>query len=341
MKTIGNKNFREDVMEVRIVSRVIHLAVALAVCGWASTALAQNFPNRPVTLVVPFPAGSTTDLVGRILSDELAKSLGQTVVVENRGGAGGTIGTEAVARATPDGHTILMGTIGTHSINPAVYAKINYDPIADFAPVIQFGTAPNVLVVNPSLPVKSVKDLVAYIRANPGKVNYGSSGNGTSNHLSGAMFVARNGLTAQHLPYRGGAQAITDLLRGEVQFMFYHYLPLLPHIKEGKLRAIAITSAKRIDALPEVPVMKEAGMDDFEVSAWFGVWAPAKTPEDVVGKLNIIINGIMKSPEVKKSLEMQGIDPVSGSPKDLLELNKKELARWSKAVTDAGAKLSN
>lgn len=328
-------------MEVRIVSRVIHLAVALAVCGWASTALAQNFPNRPVTLVVPFPAGSTTDLVGRILSDELAKSLGQTVVVENRGGAGGTIGTEAVARATPDGHTILMGTIGTHSINPAVYAKINYDPIADFAPVIQFGTAPNVLVVNPSLPVKSVKDLVAYIRANPGKVNYGSSGNGTSNHLSGAMFVARNGLTAQHLPYRGGAQAITDLLRGEVQFMFYHYLPLLPHIKEGKLRAIAITSAKRIDALPEVPVMKEAGMDDFEVSAWFGVWAPAKTPEDVVGKLNTIINGIMKSPEVKKSLEMQGIDPVSGSPKDLLELNKKELARWSKAVTDAGAKLSN
>lgn len=328
-------------MGMRIVDRTICFVIALAACFCAPAAVAQNFPNRPVTLVVPFPAGSTTDLVGRILSDELGKSLGQTVVVENRGGAGGTIGTEAVARAAPDGHTILMGTIGTHSINPAVYAKINYDPIADFAPVIQFGTAPNVLVVNPSLPVKNVKELIAYIRANPGKVNYGSSGNGTSNHLSGAMFVARNGLTAQHLPYRGGAQAITDLLRGEVQFMFYHYLPLLPHIKEGKLRAIAITSAKRIDALPEVPVMKEAGMDDFEVSAWFGVWAPAKTPADVVGKLNTIINGIIKSPEVKKSLEMQGIDPVSGSPNDLLDLNKKELARWSKAVADAGAKLSN
>lgn len=324
-----------------IFNRALSLGTVVAACLCVQTAAAQNFPSRPLTLVVPFPAGSTTDLVGRILSDELAKSTAQTVVIDNRGGAGGTIGTEAVARSAPDGYTLLMGTIGTHSINPAVYAKINYDPIADFAPIIQFGTAPNVLVVNPSLPVNNVKELIAYIRANPGKVNYGSSGNGTSNHLSGAMFVARNGMTAQHLPYRGGAQAITDLLRGEVQFMFYHYLPLLGHIKEGKLRAIAITSAKRIDALPDVPVMKEAGMDDFEVSAWFGVWAPAKTPADVVGKLNSIISGIIKSPEVKKSLEAQGIDPVSGSPNDLLDLNKKELARWSKAVADAGAKLSN
>jgi len=328
-------------MRVRIVTEAMRFAMAVAVCLSAHAAGAQNFPSRPVTLVVPFPAGSTTDLVGRILAEELGKSIGQNVVVENRGGAGGSIGTESVARAAPDGHTLLMGTIGTHSINPAVYAKINYDPIQDFAPIIQFGTAPNVLVVNPSLPVNNVKELIAYIRANPGKVNYGSSGNGTSNHLSGAMFIARNGLSAQHLPYRGGAQAITDLLRGEVQFMFYHYLPLLPHIKEGKLRAIAITSAKRIDALPDVPVMKEAGMDDFEVSAWFGVWAPAKTPDDVVGKLNTIISGIINAPEVKKSLEAQGIDPVSGSPKDLLELNKRELARWSKAVADAGAKLSN
>lgn len=323
------------------VRRMIQFAAAVAVVFGAHTAGAQTYPTRPVTLVVPFPAGSTTDLVGRILADELAKSLGQNVVVDNRGGAGGTIGTEAVARAAPDGYTLLMGTIGTHSINPAVYAKINYDPIADFEPIIQFGTAPNVLVVNPALPVKSVKDLIDYIRARPGQVNYASSGNGTSNHLSGAMFAAREGLKATHIPYRGGAQAITDLLRGEVQFMFYHYLPLLPHIKEGKLRAIAITSAERIDALPDVPVMKEAGMDDFEVSAWFGVWAPAKTPADVVGKLNTVISGIINSPEVKKSLAAQGVDPVSGSPRDLLELNKRELARWSKAVADAGAKLSN
>lgn len=320
--------------------RLAALAAMLTVMSGAE-AFAQNYPSRPITLVVPFPAGSTTDLVGRILSEELSKVAGQQVIIDNRGGAGGGVGTEAVARAEGDGYTLLMGTIGTHSINPAVYAKINYDPIADFAPVIQFGTAPNVLVVNPDLPVKSVKELIAYIRERPGQVNYASSGNGTSNHLSGAMFAAREGLKATHVPYRGGAQAITDLLRGEVQFMFYHYLPLLPHIAEGKLRALAITSANRIDALPDVPVMKEADMNDFEVSAWFGVWAPAKTPQDIVGKLNKTISGIINSPEVKKRLMIQGIDPVNGSPADLLALNKAELARWSKAVEDAGAKLQN
>ena len=239
---------------------------------------AQTYPTRPITLVVPFPAGSTTDLVGRILSDKLGDALGQRVVVDNRGGAGGSVGTEAVARAEPDGYTLLMGTIGTHSINPYVYPKISYDPIADFSPIIQFGTAPNVLVVHPSLPVKTVKELIDYARARPGQLNYASSGNGTSNHLSGAMFAAREGIKASHVPYRGGAQAITDLLRGEVQFMFYHYLPLLPHIAEGKLRALAITSAKRISALPDVPTMAEAGIADFEVSAWFGVYGPAKMP---------------------------------------------------------------
>lgn len=305
------------------------------------SAQAQNYPAKPITLIVPFPAGSTTDLVGRILQDELARAIGQTVVIENRGGAGGGVGSEAVARAAPDGYTLLMGTIGTHSINPAVYAKINYDPIKDFEPVIQFGTAPNVLVVNPDLPVKSVAELIAYIKANPGKVNYGSSGNGTSNHLSGAMFVARNGLQATHIPYKGGAEAITGLLRGDLQFMFYHYLPLLGHIKEGKLRAIANTNATRLSALPDVPVMKESGMNDFEVSAWFGVWAPAKTPKDVVTKLNQAVLKIISTPEVKAKLLAQGIDPVAGAPEDLLKLNQAELARWSKAVEQAGAKLSN
>jgi tripartite-type tricarboxylate transporter receptor subunit TctC len=326
---------------MRISARASLALLALTLALVPQAALAQSYPAKPITLVVPFPAGSTTDLVGRILSDELAKAIGQNVVIDNRGGAGGGLGSEAVARSAPDGYTLLMGTIGTHSINPAVYAKINYDPIADFSPIIQFGTAPNVLVVHPDLPIKSVNDLIEYIRANPGKVNYGSSGNGTSNHLSGAMFVARNGLKATHVPYRGGAQAITDLLRGEIQFMFYHYLPLLGHIKEGKLRAIANTNATRIAALPDVPVMKEAGMDDFEVSAWFGVYAPAKTPPDIVQKLNQTILKIINTPEVKKSLMTQGIDPVAGSPEDLVKLNKAELARWAKAVEQAGAKLSN
>lgn len=328
-------------MENFKIDRRTLLAGTGALLASSTLGHAQGYPSKPITLVVPFPAGSTTDLVGRILADELGKSTGQTVVIDNRGGAGGGVGSEMVARAAPDGYTLLMGTIGTHSINPAVYPKLNYDPVADFAPVIQFGTAPNVLVVNPDLPVKSVKELIAYIKARPGKVNYASSGNGTSNHLSGAMFAARNGLTATHVPYRGGAQAITDILRGEVQFMFYHYLPLLPHIADGKLRALAITSAQRIDALPETPTMAQAGIPDFEVSAWFAVYAPAKTPPDIVGALNTTILRIMRSPDVKANLQKQGVDPVAGSPEDLAKLMNSELARWSKAVEQAGAKLSN
>jgi tripartite-type tricarboxylate transporter receptor subunit TctC len=324
-----------------ILNRRALLAGAGSTVLAAATASAQSFPSKPITLVVPFPAGSTTDLVGRILSDELAKATGQTVVIDNRGGAGGGVGSEMVARAAPDGYTLLMGTIGTHSINPAVYPKLNYDPVTDFAPVIQFGTAPNVLVVNPDLPINNLKGLIDYIRARPGKVNYASSGNGTSNHLSGAMFAARNNLTATHVPYRGGAQAITDLMRGEVQFMFYHYLPLLPHIAEGKLRALAITSANRIDALPDVPTMAQAGMNDFEVSAWFAVYAPAKTPPDIVGTLNTIILNIIRSPEVRASLQKQGVDPVAGSPADLARLMDSEIARWNKAVEQAGARLAN
>jgi tripartite-type tricarboxylate transporter receptor subunit TctC len=314
-------------------------AVIAALTMSVLPAAAQTYPTRPITLVVPFPAGSTTDLVGRILADKLGDALGQRVVIDNRGGAGGVVGTESVARAEPDGYTLLMGTIGTHSINPYVYPKISYDPVADFTPIIQFGTAPNVLVVHPSLPVKTVKELIEYAKARPGQLNYASSGNGTSNHLSGAMFAAREGIKASHLPYRGGAQAITDLLRGEVQFMFYHYLPLLPHIAEGKLRALAITSASRISALPDVPTMKEAGMDDFEVSAWFGVYAPPKMPAPLVQKIHGAISGIINSPAVKASLIEQGIDPVNGSPEDLLALTKSEMARWSKVVEQAGAKL--
>jgi tripartite-type tricarboxylate transporter receptor subunit TctC len=317
------------------------LLAAVACALTAPADAADVYPSRPVRMIVAVPPGGPADILARLVGPKLTEALGQTVVIDNRGGAGGGVGSEAVARSAPDGYTLLMGTIGTHSINPAVYAKINYDPIKDFEPVIQFGTAQNVLVVHPDLPIKSVADLIAYIKANPGKVNYGSSGNGTSNHLSGAMFVARNGLNATHIPYKGGAQAITDLLRGEIQFMFYHYLPLLGHIQDGKLRAIANTNATRIDALPGVPVMKEAGMDDFVVSAWFGVWAPAKTPKEVVTKLNETILKIISAPQVKKNLLAQGIDPVAGSPADLLKLNQAELARWAKAVEQAGAKLSN
>jgi tripartite-type tricarboxylate transporter receptor subunit TctC len=326
-------------MRVKLFGRMLITAALAFAATPHDRAAAQPYPSRPITLVVPFPAGSTTDLVGRILADKLGDALGQRVVIDNRAGAGGVVGSEAVARAEPDGYTLLMGTIGTHSINPYVYPKISYDPIADFSPIIQFGTAPNVLVVHPSLPVNSVKELIEYAKARLGQLNYASSGNGTSNHLSGAMFAAREGIKASHVPYRGGAQAITDLLRGEVQFMFYHYLPLLPHIAEGKLRPLAITSAGRISALPDVPTMAEAGVADFEVSAWFAVYGPPKMPDALVQQLNKTIAGIINSPAVKASLIEQGIDPINGTPQDLLALTKSEMARWSKAVDQAGAKL--
>jgi tripartite-type tricarboxylate transporter receptor subunit TctC len=315
--------------------------VLAAIVPMAGRATAQTYPTRPVTLVVPFPAGSTTDLVGRILADRLSAVLGQQVVVDNKSGAGGSVGSEYVARSTPDGYTLLMGTIGTHAINPSVYPKIAYDPVADFTPIIQFGTAPNVLAINPSLPVRTVSELVDYVRAHPGEVNYASAGNGTSGHLSGALFAAREGLKVAHIPYRGGPQAITDLIRGEVQFMFYHYLPLVPHIAEGKLRALAITSRERIAALPEVPTMQEAGVADFEVTAWFGVYAPANMPAPLVAELHAAISGIINAPEVKKSLIAQGLDPVNGSPDDLSALTRSELARWAKVVEMSGARLQN
>jgi tripartite-type tricarboxylate transporter receptor subunit TctC len=327
------------------VSRRTFLTRAAAACAAAllpasiGSALAETYPSHPVTLVIPFAAGSTSDLVGRILAERLGKALGQNVVTDNRGGAGGTLAAEAVARAAPDGYTLLLGTIATHGISPAIYPKINYDPVGDFAPIAQFGSAPNVIVVPASLPVNSLRQLIDYIRARPGAVNYASSGNGSSAHLSGAMFASRNELQVTHVPYRGGSQALTDLLRGEVQFMFYQVLPVLGHINEGKLRALAITSTKRSPVLPDVPTMQEAGMDDFDVSAWFGVYAPARTPPELIAKLNAQIVSIAASAEVQKTLLDQGMEPVSGRPEELLALTRSEIARWALAVKLSDARL--
>ncbi|WP_374450283.1 Bug family tripartite tricarboxylate transporter substrate binding protein [Stella sp.] len=320
--------------------RRLALACA-AVVAMTGGALAQAYPTKPIKLVVPFPAGSTTDLVGRILAQKLGPALGEQVVIDNRGGSGGTIGAEAVARSPADGYTLLMATIGTHAINPALYKKIPYDPVKDFAPIAQFGTAPNVLVVNPTVPVRTLAELVAYARAKPGELNYGSSGNGTSNHLSGAMLAAREKLDMVHVPYRGGAQAIEGLLRGDIRLMFYHYLPLLPFIEEGKLRPLAVTGAERVKskALEAVPTMAEAGMKDFVVSAWFGVYAPAGTPPAVVQRVNQAIRAVMATPEMRETLSKQGIDPLTGSPDDLDRLMKAEIVRWAAIVESAGARV--
>ncbi len=300
-----------------------HLAWLGALClalALPSVAAAQAWPNRPVTLVVPFPAGSTTDIAGRIAGNELAKRVNQQVVIDNRGGAGGLVGAEYVAHAAPDGYTLLLGTISSHSIVPHMYSKMPYDPIGDFTPIAQWGAIPSVLVVNPQLPIHSVKELAAYAAAHPDKLNYGSSGGGTTAHLAGALFGTRTGTRVVHVPYRGGAQAITD-------------------IAEGKLRALAVTSAARLPALPDLPTMAEAGVADFEVTAWLAFYGPARLPPEIVAKVNAIAQEIMASPAVRESLGAQGIEPITGSPEALLAFNKAELARWAKVVQESGAKI--
>jgi tripartite-type tricarboxylate transporter receptor subunit TctC len=320
-------------------SRFVRFAVALAasVALMLGGASAQNYPTKPIALVVPFAAGSTSDILGRILASKLSDTIGQRVIVDNRSGAGGNIGTEYVARAVPDGHTIVLGTVSTHAINASVYSKLPYDPIKDFAPIIEFGAVPQVLVVNASSPVKSVQDLIDYARARPGQVTYGSAGNGTTNHLSGALLGAREKLQMVHVPYRGGAQAITDLLAGEIFFMFYPYAALLPHIRTGTLRALGTTA--RIAALPDVPTLAEAKLADFEINAWFGVFAPAGTPKPIVDRLNAEMARIITDPAVQEKLLQQGIDPVHGSPEDLAALQRTDLAKWRIAVEAAGAKI--
>ena len=321
-------------MRARLLASLI-LALGLVAPG----AIAQTYPAKPIRMVVPFPPGSTTDIVGRIYAQKIGPAIGEQIIVENRGGAGGTIGTEYVAKAAPDGYTLLMGTIGTHSINSALYKKIGYHPIRDFAPISQFGSAPNVLVVNPSLPANSVKELIAYAKTVPGQLNYGSSGNGTSNHLSGTLFSTLEGLQTVHVPYSGGAQAIEGLLRGDLKFMFYHYTALLPHIEVGKMRPLAVTSATRLTALPNVPTMGEAGIADVVVSAWFGVYAPAGTPPAVITKLNAATVDTVATPEMRQLLLQQGVEPITTTPEGLTKLMEAEMARWAKAVAVAGAKV--
>src|SRR5438034_5972010 len=254
------------------------LAAALLVVA-APVALGQvAYPTKPVRLVVPFPAGGTTDLLARAAAQKLSEAWGQQVIVDNRPGAAGNIGAELVAKAAPDGYTLLMGTVGTHAINASLYAKMPYDHVKDFAPVILVAGVPNVLVVNPSLPVHSVQELIAYAKANPGKLNFASSGSGTSIHLSGELFKVMTGVQMTHVPYKGSAPALQDLLGGQVQLMFDNLPPSLPQIKAGRLRALAVTSATRAPALPDVPTVAEAGLPGFEASSWFGVLAPAGTP---------------------------------------------------------------
>jgi tripartite-type tricarboxylate transporter receptor subunit TctC len=311
--------------------------VALAALHFA--AQAQGYPSKALSLIVPFPPGASTDIASRAIALELAKLLGQPVVVENRAGAGGNIGGEAAARSAPDGYTLFVTTNNIHSMNPLLYAKMSYDPNKDFAPVAPLLLASLVLVQHPGLKVNSVQELIALAKASPGKITMASAGSGTINHLTGEMFKLHAGVDLLHIPYKGGAPALTDVVGGQVNMMFSSVPLAMTQIKSGKLRALATTGAKRDVALPDVPTIAEAALPGFEATVWFGVLVRAGTPRDVIQRLNAAVIKGANAPEFRERASTAGFEVIPGSPERLAEMIKADIARWAPVVKASGAKI--
>jgi len=310
--------------------------VSILALGLGSgAAMAQSWPTRAISLVVPFPAGGTTDVLARAIGLELSKSLGQPVIVESKPGAGATLGADFVAKSRADGHTLLMGAVH-HTIATSVYKKLPYDFQKDFTPVSTVALVPNVLVINPAVtPVKSAQELVAYAKTNPGKLAFGSNGNGTAQHLIGSQFQVMGGVDILHVPYKGSGPLTTDLLGGQIAMSFDTITPVLSHIKAGKLRALAVTTAKRSSTLPEVPTLDESGMKGFNLGTWFGILAPAATPKDIVAKLNAEVVRIVNSADFRKKMEEIGAEPIGNTSEQMARQIKDDTDRYAKLVKDA------
>jgi tripartite-type tricarboxylate transporter receptor subunit TctC len=314
-------------------------ALVLALGALAShPALAQAYPAKPVRLVVPFPPGGSTDIVARIVAQKLSDRLGQQVVVENRGGAGGTIGAEAVAKAAPDGYTLVLGTTSTHAVAPNVYAKIGYDPVKDFAPISLVAVTPYLLVVNPGVNVKSLPEFVGYVKARPGKLNYASAGTGSTTHLAMEMLKGAAGLYIVHIPYNGNGPAGTAVIAGQVEILFGSLPAVLPHAKSGRVRPIAVGTPKRSPSLPEVPTVAESGFPGFDASLWLAVMAPAGTPAPVVDRLYKEIVAAIASPDAADALSKAGAEPITSTPAELAAMVKDGVEKYGKVVKQAGVK---
>lgn len=328
------------------VRRLIRLAgLTAALCSSvfavapAQAAPADTYPSRSIRLVVPFPPAGATDILARAVANDLQRTWGQSVVVENRPGAGGNLGTDIVAKATPDGYTLVMGTVGTHGINVSLYARMPYDAVRDFAPISLVASVPNLLVVHPSVPVRTVRELIDLARARSGELNYASSGNGTSIHLAAELFKSMAGVQMTHVPFNGSGPAISAMVAGQTQVMFDNMPSALPQVRAGRLRAVAVTSNHRSPAMPDLPTIAETGLPGYDASSWFGVLAPAGTPRDIVAKLNAAIVHGLQGAETRERLSGQGAEPVGDSPEHFAEFIRAEIAKWAQVVKAAGARV--
>jgi tripartite-type tricarboxylate transporter receptor subunit TctC len=311
--------------------------LALALAAFAGTASAQAWPTKPVKILFGFPAASATDIIARAVGQKLSEKWGQPVVIDNRPGAGGNLGSELAAKSPADGYTIFFGTVA-NAISATYYTKLNYDYLKDFTPITLVATTPLVVAVNPGVPVNNVKELVAYAKANPGKLNFGSGGTGTSNHLAGEMFKGATGTEMTHVPYTGTPAAYTDLLSGQIQLMFDNIVAVTGHVKSGKLRAIAVTSAQRAPSLPDVPTVAESGLPGFEAVSWIGALVPVGTPKEVVDKIHTDLVAVLRMPDVQEKLGQSGAILVGNTQEQFAAWNRNEIAKWAKAVKDSGAK---
>ncbi|MFM2066269.1 MAG: hypothetical protein RLZZ584_1178 [Pseudomonadota bacterium] len=315
------------------------LLLALATLVFSGTAAAQAWPAKPIRLVVPFPPGGGTDIIARETSQRVAKATGWTFVIDNKPGAGGNLGVDAAAKSAPDGYTIVIGQTSNMAINPTLYAKMPYDAQKDLAPIVLLANAPLVMVTAVNTPYKTLADAVNAAKARPGAVNFASPGNGTVAHLTSELFQKAAGIKTQHVPYKGAAQAMTDVISGTVDLYLSSVPTLLGHIKQGKVRALAVTSARRVDDLPEVPTINESGFKGFDAVTWFGLLAPTGTPKDVIARLNAEFNKALQNPELHKRLSDEGADPAGGTPEQFAALIRDDIPRWGKVVRDSGAKI--
>ena len=314
---------------------------ALALClalSLAVDAAAQPYPAKPIRLIVPFPPGGSADILARAIGQKAGEGLGQSVVVENRPGAGTAIGAEALAKSAPDGYAIMIGTVSSHAINPALNPKLPFDPVKDFAPISLVATIPFAMIVHPSM-AKSVQEFVALARAKPGTLNYSSAGSGTSNHLAGELLKSMTGIDIVHVPYKGSAPALNDLISGQVALMFDLVLTAAPHVKSGAVRGLAVTGAQRSSVLPDLPTVAESGIPGYEVSAWFGIFAPAGVPQPVVQRLNAEFVKALQQPDLRQRLAGQGAEPLTSSPEEFAAYLRSEIDKWAGVVKTAGMKV--